>query len=200
MAQQLGNRVIHARDILGRDFESREERDSWNIALKWVKSRLTPWPMPTHNGYEAQYSLFDDLIHKVRNAFRSRDFREIDRSLEELIELFRSLELLFGTHGVGPSVRQEVLAMGLEAAPLVSEEPSAMYNIMMCMWSMMKGNDMIIYHMFNAISPNDQDSLAEYAKEDILRGRDHAVAAKIIAERIGMCEEDAKTLVLTGVL
>lgn len=200
MAQQLGNRVIHARDILGRDFESRQERDSWTLALEWVKSRLTPWPMPTYNGYEAQYSPFDDHISKLRNAFRSRDFRQVDRSLEELVELFRSLELLFGTHGVGPSVKQEVLAMGLEAAPLVSEEPSVMYDIVMCMRSMMKGNEMIVYHMFNAISPNDQHSLAEYAKEDILRGRDHPVAAKIIAERTGICEEDAKNLVLAGVL
>lgn len=200
MAQQLGNRVIQSRDILGQDFESRYEHESWNLALEWLKSRLKPWPMPTYNGYEAQYSLFDDRILKLRSAFRSGDPIEIHHCRTKFIELFHSLELLFGTHGVGPSVRDEVLAMGLQAAPLISHDPSAMYDIVKCMWSITRNYRMIVHHLFHAISPDDQDSLADYAKEDILYGDDHPVAAKIIAETVQMCEEDSKIAVLSGLL
>jgi hypothetical protein len=196
-ARAIGNRVLYAEDVLARPFESASERESCNVALDWLKSRAVAWPQASGNGY-SQTSIYDDRADNLRSAFRSGDPYTLFAALKDCLEFFESLNMLYGPRkALGRDILNEVLDMGLEAAPLVAYVPEILFELTQYMWKMTNCNDRIIESMILAIPPQDQNGLFQFGKNEILNGN-NGFPVKVLASMLGIDESLIEVFVLTG--
>lgn len=198
-AQQLGNRVLYARDITGRSDPSRSEREACYLALDWVKSRAISSPQLTGSGY-AQTSIFDDRAENLRRAFSSADQYLIHIARQALEEFFESLDKLFGGYGVGRDVSHEVMDMGLDATTLVSSYPDSVYSIMKLVWRMMGYESSVISRMLRAVPHGRWQGLQNHASDEISNNGSSKFPVKLLSIMTGYHERSIENLVLANVI
>jgi hypothetical protein len=106
--------------------------------------------------------------------------------------------MLYGPRkALGRDILNEVLDMGLEAAPLVAYVPEIMFELTQYMWKMTNCNDRIIESMILAIPPQDQNGLFQFGKNEILNGN-NGFPVKVLASMLGIDESLIEVFVLTG--
>jgi hypothetical protein len=200
LARKLGNRVLDARDLVGKRYISDRERDSCDLAFDWLRSRVVSWPTKTSAGL-LQTSIFDTRVENLRNSYRNRDSRSFQEDLDDLMDFFESLTLLFGPgQQIGRAVYDEVIEMGLQAAPLVAIDTAAMYQLTFHMWTMMNYNTKIIVRMVNAISLYEQMELEDLAKDKIKAGENVSFAVKIVTAMHQCSENDVLLSIALGLI
>ena len=200
LGRQRGNHVLNAHDLANRHYYSDEERKHCHLAIDWLRSRLLSWPTPTSHGL-LQTSIFDDRAENLRNSYLNKNMDPLlfQMDLDNFLDFFISLTKLFDPgHGIGRAVYNEVIDMGLRAAPLVATDPEAMHELTYYMWTMTGYDSKIIVRMVNAISPLEQRDLEEVAKDYIIEGEQTRFSVKVIASLSSIPENMIEYLVLNN--
>ena len=181
LARQQGNQTLYANDLINRPYRSIEERDSCNLAIDFLRSCSVSMSAPTSHGL-LHMSIFDGLAKNALDSYRRNDATLLQKDLKNLMDFFLCLTRLFDPeHGIGRAVYNEVIDMGLCAAPLIAIIPPSMYELTHRMWTMTSYDSDIIVRMVKAIPPPDQKDLGEVAKAVIAAGGDATFAPKVVA-------------------
>lgn len=168
-ARSLGNHVLYPKDIIGRH-PLNEDKKAANTAFEWLKSHLAP--------SSQQINPFDKCMERLRRVEAYGYSLGLSKWLDDFFLFLYAIELLFVDHGVGKDMKDDVVSMGLQAAPVLAPCPRAAFKLIRAMWKILK-EDKIVSQIVNTISRTYKSELNCYCWQQ-MRGKYATIATKIL--------------------